>query len=389
MQPFKIAIPDSRLLWIKDRAAAFDWGSFPDAGGWSAGMGKAALRRIVERWTGGYDWRAEERALNEWPHFKAEVECGELHFIHVRSNARSGRPPILLLHGWPGSFAEFLGAAPRLAFPERFGGDAADGFDLVIPSLPGYGFSGPPAGPIGTRDIARSMHQLMTGVLGYDQYIAQGGDWGSTISAWLAHDYPDSCAGLHLNMAILGHAGIKSDTDEERAYRIQQARYRELDGGYTHIQRTKPQTLGFALHDSPVGTAAWILEKFAAWSDLPRPDGQPQLEAIYSVDHLITNLMLYVATGSITTSTWLYLGNSLPGQYPLDHPITVPTAFAAFPDPVFVPPPRSLVEKTYPIVRWTQMPRGGHFAAMEQPELFADDVRAFALSLAAGGRRSL
>ncbi|MBB4614295.1 epoxide hydrolase family protein [Novosphingobium taihuense] len=385
MEPYSISISEERLGWIRDRVSSYDWAQFPDAGGWSAGMGVDALRQIMERWTGGYDWRAEERKLNVLPHFIAEIDGIQIHFLHFRSGAPAGRPPIVLLHGWPGSFLEFIEAAPRLASPELFGGHAGDGFDLIIPSLPGYGFSGPPAKPIGTRDVARIMHKLVTEILEYDRYLAQGGDWGSTVSAWMAHDYPAACIGLHLNMVIMGHAGLKYETDEERAYRNLQAQYREFDGGYAHQQRTKPQTLGFALQDSPVGAAAWILEKFAAWSDLPRPDGQPQLGEAYSIDHLLTNIMLYVATGAITTSTWLYLGNTLGGSFPLDHPVAVPTAIAAFPDPVFAPPPRSLAQKSYNIVRWTDMPRGGHFAAMEQPALFADDVRSFALSICAAG----
>lgn len=384
VQRFTINISDARLAWIQDRVKAFSWDDFPDAGGWSAGMAKPVLRAFADRWTGGYDWRAEEQKLNAWPHFMAEIEGVPIHFIHVRSASASGRPPLLLLHGWPGSFAEFLDAAARLASPELFGGSAADGFDLVIPSLPGYGFSGLPAAPIGTRDVARMMHQLMTGVLKYDRYIAQGGDWGSTIAGWIAHDHGDACVGLHLNMVVMGHAGLTWDSDQERAHRKAQAVYREVDGGYAHIQRTRPQTLGFALHDSPLGTAAWILEKFAAWSDIPRPDGKPDLQAVYSTDHLLTNVMLYVATGAITGSTWLYLGNTYGGSFPLERPVSVPTAVAAFPDPVFAPPPRSLAEKSYRVVRWTDMPRGGHFAAMEQPELFADDVRAFALEICGG-----
>lgn len=384
MQPFKIDIPQQRLDRILGRVADFDWEGFPDAGGWSAGIGKDDLRRIMDHWTGAYDWRAQERALNAFPHFTAPVDGCDLHFIHLRSGAPTGRPPILLMHGWPGSFAEFIEVAPRLASPERFGGASGEGFDLVIPSLPGYGLSGRPPRPIGARTVAAMMHRLMTGVLGYDRYIAQGGDWGSTIAGWMAHDFPDSCAGLHLNMAILERAGVPVETDEEREFRKAQLAYREQDGGYAHIQRTRPQTLGFALQDSPVGTAAWILDKFAAWSDIPRPDGRPQLEAVYALDHLLTNIMLYVATGTITTSAWFYLGHALEKGFPLERAVTVPTGMAVFPDPVFRPPPRSLAEKTYNIVRWTPMARGGHFAAMEQPELFADDLRAFALSIVNG-----
>ena len=380
-RPFMIAIPDARLDRIITRARSFDWDGFPDAGGWSAGIAKDVLRRIVDRWTDGYDWRAEECRLNTLPQFKADVGGQHIHFVHIRGSGGEERPPLLLLHGWPGSFVEFLDAAPRLAFPERFGGNAADGFDLIIPSLPGYGFSGRPAAPIGAREIARSMHGLMTDILGYNRYVAQGGDWGSSVAGWMAHDYPKACAGLHVNMAIMAHPGVEVASEDEKRFRAAQLEAREAEGGYAHIQRTRPQSLGFALDDSPVGAAAWILEKFAAWSDIPRPDGLPDLEAVYSIDHLLTNIMIYVATGTMTTSAWLYFGNAQARGFQLEHPIAVPTAVAAFPDPVFPPPPRSLVKQSYRIVRWTDMPRGGHFAAMEQPTLFADDLRAFALSL--------
>lgn len=381
VQPLKIAISDERLDWIRDRATSFDWDNFPDAGGWSAGMDKQVLRRIVDYWTGGYDWRSQEDALNLLPHFQVATECGNILFIHMTSPGGKSRPPIPLLHGWPGSFLEFREAAERLAFPERFGGNAEQAFDLVIPSLPGFGLSGPPSGPIGTRAVAACMHKLMTETLGYERYIAQGGDWGSTIGGWIAHDYPDACAGLHLNMIILGHAGAEAETEEERKYRALQVRMRETEGAYAHQQRTRPQTLNFALQDSPVGAAAWILEKFAAWSDVPRVDGVPDMEKVYPVDHLLTNVMLYVATGSMATSTWLYFGNTRDKGTMLDHSVAVPTAVAAFPDPVFPPPPRSLAAKSYNIVRWTRMAKGGHFAAMEQPEAFANDVRDFALGI--------
>ncbi|PVX28640.1 epoxide hydrolase family protein [Sphingomonas pokkalii] len=381
--PFTIAIAESRLSWIQDRVRAFPWDSVPDAGGWGAGMAKDTLRRIVDHWANGYDWRAEEAALNGLPQFRAETDQGRLHFVHLRSQAGATRLPILLLHGWPGSFAEFRDVAPRLAHPERFGGTAADAFDLVIPSLPGFAFSDKLRAPIGARTIAGMMHHLMTRTLGYEHYIVQGGDWGSAIGSWIAHDYPQACIGLHLNMAILSHGGARAETEAEKAYRAEQARSRDSEGAYAQLQRTKPQTLGFALEDSPVGAAAWMLEKFVAWSDLPHVDGTPDLEAVHSIDRLLTNVMLYVATGSMTTSTWIYLGNTHDNAVLLEHPVTTPTAVAAFPDPVFSPPPRSLAEKSYNIVRWTPMPRGGHFAAMEQPQAFAADLRTFAETIAA------
>lgn len=379
--PFKIAIPDSRLAWIRDRVAAFDWESFPDAGGWSCGIDKAELRRITQYWIDGYDWRAQEERLNTLPHFQAEVEGIPIHFVKIEGSNPRARPPLLLTHGWPGSFIEFEAAAERLAHPERFGGREEDGLDLIIPSLPGYGFSGRPAAPIGPRTVARLFNTLMTGVLGYERYIAQGGDWGSIVSSWLAHDYADACVALHLNMALVQTAQATPRTEEDEAFLSFINLMRHVEGGYSHQQGTRPQTLGFALADSPVGAAAWILEKFAAWSDLPRRDGVPSFEGIYTLDQLLTNVMLYIATGSMVTSTWMYKVVTDEGGQALEHAIAVPTGVAAFPDPIFPPPPRGYAEQSFAITRWTPMERGGHFAAMEQPEAFADDVRAFVLSL--------
>jgi len=379
-QPFIISIPDSRITQIRDRVARFDWDDFPDAGGWSAGIAKAEMRRIVDYWAEGFDWRAQEARLNRVPHFRAEVEGIPIHLVHIKGSAPGKRPPLLLSHGWPGSFLEFEAAAERLANPERFGGRAQDGLDLVIPSLPGYGLSGRPAAPLGPRTIARLFDTLMTDVLGYRTYVAQGGDWGSIVSSWLAHDHADACVALHLNMCLMQTDDAKPKTPEDKAYLDNFTRMQMIEGGYAHQQGTRPQTLGYALADSPVGTAAWILEKFAAWSDLPRPHGVPQLEATYTLDQLLTNVMLYVATGNIVASTWIYWAAGRDGQA-LEHRVDVPTAVAAFPDPIFPPPPRSYAEQSFAITRWTAMARGGHFAAMEQPAAFADDVRAFVLSL--------
>lgn len=379
--PFQIALPSARLQAIREKVSAFDWDAFPDAGGWTAGIAKSEMRRIADYWVKDYDWSAQEARLNAQPHFQAEVDGLRIHFLHMQGSAPGRRPPVLLIHGWPGSFLEFQDAALRLAHPEQFGGRAEDGLDLVIPSLPGYGFSGRPGEPMGPRAIARLFNLLMTDVLRYPRYIAQGGDWGSIVAGWLAHDHSDACVALHLNMCLLQTATAKPETEEEKAYLANVNYMRMVEGGYAHQQGTRPQTLGFALSDSPVGAAAWILEKFAAWSDIDRTDATPKLESVYSLDQLLTNVTLYVATGSIVTSTWIYKAVTDEGGQALEHRVTVPTGVAAFPDPIFPPPPRGYGEQSFAITRWTPMAKGGHFAAMEQPDAFADEVRAFVLSL--------
>jgi len=381
-EPFRIAIPDERLSEIRTRVGRFDWDGFPDAGGWSAGIAKAEMRRIAAYWTGGYDWRIHEARLNELPQFRADVEGVAIHFAWVRGSGGAHRPPLLLLHGWPSSFVEFEQAAWRLARPEQFGAGAADGFDVVIASLPGYGFSDRPAAPIGPRAISRMLDTLMTRHLGYPQYITQGSDWGSIIAAWMGHDFGPRCMALHIKLSTI-QTGAATPVTQEEMDHVALIRGRgDTETGYSHLQSTRPQTLGYGLHDSPVGTAAWILEKFAAWSDLPRKAGVPDLEAVYSLDQLLTNVMVYLVGGSMVTSTWIYQGATIEKSRLLERRVQVPTAVAAFADPVFPPPPRSLAEQSVNVVRWTKMPRGGHFPALEQPELFASDVRAFALTLA-------
>ena len=380
-EPFAIALPEQRLVLIRDRVASFDWDSFPDVGGWSAGMEKAEMRRIATHWLERFDWRAQEARLNRRSHFRAVIDGINLHFIHVRGSGPASRMPVLLLHGWPSSFIEYEDAAERLAWPERFGGKASDGRDVVIPSLPGYALSGAPQGPIGPRRIAAVFDRLMTEVLGCSRYIAAGADWGSIIGAWIGHDHSGQCAGVHFKLSSIRKRSIKPESDEERAYFEQVARLSALETGYQAIQTTRPQTLGYGLADSPVGAAAWILEKFAAWSDLPRVRGVPDLEAVYTLDRLLANVMLYVATDRMVTSTWLYYGGREEDSRELDHRVVVPTSVANFRDPVFPTPPRSMVERSFDIARWTDMPKGGHFAAWEQPELYSNDLRAFAATL--------
>jgi len=367
--PFTIAVPDERLAAIRARVAAFDWDMLPDAGGWRSGVGLADLRRLVDHWLTRYDWRAQERRLNALPQFTVDVLGQRLHVVHARGDG--SRPPLLLLHGWPGSFLEFEALVAPLV---------ADGHDVVVPSLPGYAFSGRPASPIGPRQTAELMHRLMIELFGPTRYLVQGGDWGAAIGAWMAHGHADAVAALHLNMVLVQAEDAVPATADELAWAARRAELAKEETGYSQEQGTRPQTLGVAMADSPIGVAAWILEKFGAWADVPRDEqGTPDLWRAFDEDLLLTNIMLYLVEGSFASSTWMYRGRVLEGsgRFPAGTRVAVPTAVAAFPDPVFPPPPRSLAEKTYDIVQWTGMAAGGHFAALEQPAALLADMRRF------------
>jgi pimeloyl-ACP methyl ester carboxylesterase len=368
-KPFTIAVPDERLASIRAKVAAFDWGAVPDAGGWESGVGLADLKRLVDYWQTRYDWRAQERRMNAFPQFTADVRGQRLHFVHVRGDG--SRLPLLLLHGWPGSFLEFETLIAPLV---------ADGHDVVVPSLPGYAFSGKPASPIGPRQTAELMHDLMVELFGGGRYLIQGGDWGAAIGAWMAFGHPRAVAALHLNMLLIQAEDAIPKAPAELAWATRRAELAKEETGYSQEQGTRPQTLGIAMSDSPVGVAAWILEKFGAWADVPRDEhGRPDLWQAFDEDVLLNTIMLYLVEGSFVTSTWMYRGRVLEGsgKFPKGTRIKVPTAVAAFPDPVFPPPPRSQARKTYDIVQWTEMEAGGHFAALEQPELLLADMRKF------------
>jgi pimeloyl-ACP methyl ester carboxylesterase len=366
---FEIMIPQSRLDVIRGKVASYDWGLLPDAGGWTAGVGKTDLRRLVDYWLERFDWRAVERRLNDLPHFIADIEGERIHFIHARGDGT--KPPLLLLHGWPGSFIEFEQLIAPLV---------ADGHDVVVPSLPGFAFSNPITGVIGPRRAAELMHRLMVRLFGDQRYIVQGGDWGAHIASWMAYMQPDALLGFHINMVSIFAADSRPTTPEEKELFARRATILDWETGYNHEQETRPQTLGVAMADSPVGAAGWILEKFGAWSDLPkRPDGDPDLWSKYSEETLLTNIMLYVAPSAEVTATWIYHGKRREGssKFPEGTRVRAPMGVAAFPDPVFVPTPRSFVERTYDVVHWSAMPSGGHFAALEQPDLLIGDLRAF------------
>ncbi len=376
MKPFTISVPDARLIALQQKVAQFDWDRLPDTGGWRSGVGKADLRRLVEHWLTRFDWRAVERRLNALPHFITEVAGEPLHFIHARGDGR--KPPVLLLHGWPGSFIEFEALIAPLA---------ADGHDVVVPSLPGFAFSTPIADLVGPRQAGERLQALMQQLFGSTRYVAQGGDWGAHIASWMAHDRPDALLGIHLNMVNILAQGTAPTTPEVQDLLARREALLDRESGYSHEQRTRPQTLGVALADSPVGAAAWILEKFGQWADLPtRDDGSPDLWARFDEDTLLTNIMLYLATPAVVTAQWIYQGQQEEGstQFAAGTRVNTPVGIAAFPDPVFLPTPHSLAEQTYNVVHYSTPPKGGHFAALEQPALMLADLRAFIVSLAGG-----
>lgn len=369
VSPYTIHIADERLAAIRDKVAAYDWSQLPDAGGWRAGVGIADLQRLVAHWRDAYDWRAVEGRLNQLPNFITDVEGERIHFVHLRGDG--SRPPLLLLHGWPGSYLEFA----RLMQPL-----ADDGHDVIVPSLPGFAFSNPITGVIGPRRTAELMHGLITQLCGQARYIVQGGDWGAHIASWMAFLQADALLGIHVNMMSVAAADARPETPEEKDLFARRAAILEWERGYSFEQETRPQTLGVAMADSPVGIAGWILEKFGKWADLPRTaDGSPDLWSKFTEEELLTNIMLYIAPSAVVTATWIYHGRRLEqsDKFPAGTRIRVPTGVAAFPDPVFLPTPRSFAAKTYDIVHWTDMPQGGHFAALEQPQLMLADLRAF------------
>ncbi len=375
-RPFRIDIPQNKLDWIAQRLRAAPWPDVPEGAPWQFGTDAKTLRELVDYWLEDFDWRKRETAFNALPQFTARIDDYDIHFIHVRGAGKNPKP-LLLSHGWPGSFAEFMKVIEPLTHPEKFGGSIDDAFSVVVPSLPGYGFSSKPKTAIGPRTIAKLFDRLMTDVLGYDDYIAQGGDWGSAISSWLGYE-GKGCGAVHLNFVMIWRAGsARPETSEEKAAMQHAKKFWKNENGYMVLQSTKPLTLSYAMHDSPLGVAAWILEKFHRWSDKSNSDWKlnGDLWGALTKDEIITDIMIYLVTDTFGTSTWLYNG-LYKETVPNDAYVKRPTGVALFPQEIAALP-RSLVAKSYNIVQWNEMPRGGHFAAMEQPELFVGELRNF------------
>jgi pimeloyl-ACP methyl ester carboxylesterase len=365
IEPFEVRVDEALLDDLRERLARTRLPEEIPGAGWDYGMPMGYLGELVAYWRDTYDWRAAEARLNTFPQFRTAIDGQSIHFIHAPS-ADPDALPLLLIHGWPGSVAEFLDVIPRL-------GD----FHVVAPSLPGYGFSEPPrtAGWDVAR-MARAFVELMAR-LGYDRYVAQGGDWGAQITTRIGALDPEHCAAIHLNMPVGSPAKDVALTDEDKADLAGMERFGREEGAYASEQGTKPQTLGVGLNDSPAGLLAWIVEKFRGWSDC---DGDP--ERCFTRDQLITNVMLYWVTGTAASSARLYWetmhGPALREPVPY---VAVPTGVARYPKEV-LRWPRSWVERQYNVTHWADMPRGGHFAAMEQPALFVEDLRVFVSTIA-------
>ena len=374
IKPYQVEISEETLQRIYIKVKNYSWHEMPDDGGWNYGTNLDYMKEFSKYWVEKFNWRKTEEKINKFKNFKTNIDGIDIHFIHEKGSGKSPKP-LLLSHGWPGSVVEFLHIIDQLAHPEKFGGKEEDAFDVVVPSLPGFGFSGRPKNPIGPRKMSAIFNSLMTNVLGYKKYIAQGGDFGGTICTWLAYDFPKSLAGIHINILITRHPD-GPQTQEEKEWQERFKKEQRIEDGYRTQQATKPQTLSYAMMDSPVGVAAWIIEKMRGWSDIENGD----IESVYSKDILLSNIMVYLVTKTFNTASWIYYGRREEGgrSLPKEHlTLKVPTAVGLFPKEYLEWAPRSYVERIYNIQQWTEMPKGGHFAALEQPDLLIKDIKDF------------
>ena len=370
IHPFQIAVADTVLQDLKARLHNTRWPEAELVPDWSQGAPLQWIQDMCRYWADGFDWRKEEAAMNRFDQFMTEIDGVDIHFIHVRS-PHANAMPLLISHGWPGSVHEFHKVIGPLTDPTRFGGKAEDAFHVVCPSLPGFGFSGKPAEVGWGVDRIAAAFKVLMARLGYPRYAAQGGDWGSAITSSIGGQDPEHCLGIHITLAMGPPPPLDGEpTPEEKVALQGLAYYRQWDSGYSNQQATRPQTLGYALTDSPAGQAAWILEKFWAWTDCK---GHP--ENIFTRDELLTNVMLYWATASATSSARLYWQSfGKPSQFTR---VAVPTGVAVFPREIITPVRRWMEARYTHIQHWSVMPQGGHFAAFEQPELFVEEVRKF------------
>ena len=371
IETFSIHVEDEVLDDLKRRLAATRFPEQIEGTDWDYGTELGYVKELVAYWRDKFDWRAVESRLNSFDHFRTTLDGQKIHFIHQRSKHENALP-IVISHGWPGTVMEFLDVIGPLVDPTAHGGNEEDAFHVVCPSLPGYGFSEPTRSKEwDTQRMGDAFISLM-GRLGYARYGAQGGDWGALITTQIGLRDPEHCCGLHLNMPMAVPAAADALSDGEKADLADLAHFQSMETGYQRIQGTKPQTLGFGLNDSPAGLAAWIVEKFRTWSDCGG-----DVESTFTRDQLLANIAVYWVTQTITSSTRLYYEVTQGGRVGFtEGKVTVPTGVARFPKEI-MRFPRSWVENHYNVTHWTEFPRGGHFAAMEQPELFVEDVRKF------------
>ena len=383
IRPFRIDVPATTLDMVRARVRAFRWDAWiepVDAADWRYGPPATYMRHLCDHWVNRYDWRRHEQVMNERPHFVTSIDGVDLHFVHEQGSGPKSTP-LLIAHGWPYSFHSYEGIIDRLAHPERHGGKIEDAFTVVIPSYPGYDFSSAPPRPMGPHATAILFDKLMSR-LGYDRYIAHGGDWGAHITSLLGFHRPDRLIGIHSTALTLREAGaaqligeVPSDaTDEQRTFVASEHEIWQREGAYARLHATKPAKLGYAMMDSPVGTAAWIIEAFHAWSDRRTRS----FEELFTPDQLLTEVMLYLVTDAFPTSTWIY-GAKLQEEttFPPGRRVAVPTGLAAFPDPVFPMPPRQVAQRSHDVVQYTEMAWGGHFPFYEAPDLLVEDLRNF------------
>ena len=372
-RPFRVEIPQARIDHIRARVRDAEWPDRLDAPDMRYGVNWDYMKALAQYWTDEFDWRKAEANLNRYPQFLARIGDYDIHFYHVKG--RGPKPmPLILSHGWPGSVFEYLEAIGPLSDPASYGGSPDDAFDVIVPSLPGFGFSSKPKGkPIGRPTTAALWHRLMTEVLGYRRYAAQGGDIGGGVTVQLALQHPDELVGIH--SSTLGEASPvppeAQQSPEERAWRRRMATYLITERDYLNLQQHKPQTLAFGLTDNPIGVAAWIGEKLKGWSDSADP-----VEPDFTKDQMLTNIMIYLVTNTIGTSFWMYRARyedpDATGK------VTVPTGKASLPhDNPGSDPSRNVLERSYNLVHYTRLPHGGHFAFWEQPKEMVADVREF------------
>lgn len=378
IEEFKVNFTQEEVSKIYKKIKDYPWDSIKNLDGWEHGTNKNYLKELCDYWITKFDWDKHQSEINRYNNYTTDIDGMKIHFIKKKGSSKNSRP-LLLMHGWPGSIIEFLHIIEKLTDPEKFGGNQNDSFDVIAPSLPGFGFSKNLSKPIGPRKMAEILNKLMVENLGYKDYLAQGGDWGATIANWLGYDHSNFCKAIHINCLTMRHPdGPKND--EERNWQQKFDEDQIMQDGYRTQQATKPQSLAYGMMDSPVGIASWITEKMYSWSDLKDND----IESVYTKDILIANIMVYILTKTFDTASWIYFGRREEGGrfFPKDFKkIEIPTAAAIFPAEMSEWPPKSYVERIFNIQQWTEMPAGGHFAALEKPDLLVEDIRKFSKNL--------